>query len=90
MQISYKVKPNNVEFWIKDSGIGIPERKQKTIFKEFIQADVTHSSGYEGSGLGLSITKGYIDILKGEIDLKSEPEKGTTFHVSLPVGEVRV
>ena len=58
--------------------------KQPTIFDEFVQADFSHSSGFQGSGLGLSISKGYVYLLNGIIELESEPEKGTTFYVKIP------
>ena len=84
IEVKYKLSNTAVEFWIKDSGIGIPLEKQHFIFNEFVQADYSHSSGYEGSGLGLSISKGYVHLLNGEIKLDSEPEKGTTFYVRIP------
>lgn len=72
------------DFKIIDSGIGIAKEKQKAIFNQFVQADFSHSSGFEGSGLGLSITKGYIELLKGSISMTSEPNKGTTFFFTIP------
>ncbi|WP_111707828.1 response regulator [Lutibacter citreus] len=84
IEVKYSVNNEYAEFWIKDSGIGIPFEKQNSIFNEFVQADISHSSGYEGSGLGLSISKGYANLLKGEIKLKSEPNKGTSFYVKIP------
>lgn len=84
IEISYAVTDDFAEFWIKDTGIGIPKDKQKAIFDEFVQADYSHSSGFEGSGLGLSISKGYVNLLKGEINFESESNVGTTFYVKIP------
>ena len=84
VELTYNLSNEAVEFWIKDSGIGIPLDKQKTIFDDFVQADYSHSSGYEGSGLGLSISKGYVELLNGELKLESEPGKGSVFYVRIP------
>jgi signal transduction histidine kinase len=75
----------SVVFYVKDTGIGIPKDKQEAIFGRFIQASHEISNLYEGSGLGLSIVKAYIDALKGKIWVESELGKGSTFYVSIPV-----
>ncbi|SNR34835.1 ATP-binding protein [Lutibacter flavus] len=84
IEINYSSHNEYVEFWIKDTGIGIPLDKQATIFNEFVQADFSHSSGFEGTGLGLSISKGYVQLLDGIIKLESTPNKGTTFYIRIP------
>jgi signal transduction histidine kinase/uncharacterized protein YlzI (FlbEa/FlbD family) len=84
VEISYKLTNEFAEFKIYDSGIGIPYDKQASIFEQFVQADYSHSSGFEGSGLGLSISKGYVTLLEGNLKLESIPAKGTTFYVSIP------
>lgn len=84
VELTYNLSNEAVEFWIKDTGIGIPIDKQTTIFDDFVQADYSHSSGYEGSGLGLSISKGYVELLNGELKLESEPGKGSVFYVRIP------
>ncbi|MDP4278865.1 MAG: ATP-binding protein, partial [Bacteroidota bacterium] len=73
------------ELYVKDTGIGIPQDKHRIIFERFIQADVSHQRPYEGSGLGLSITKAYVEMLDGNIWLESQEGKGSTFFVSLPM-----
>lgn len=81
---------NKLYFWVKDTGIGIPKNKQKVIFNLFTQADLDLSRGYEGSGLGLSICKAYVNLLGGEIGVESEPHKGSTFWFTIdysPVAE---
>jgi len=73
---------------IKDSGIGIPESSQQVIFEEFRQASEGINRQYEGSGLGLTITKRYVDLLGGEIILESKVGKGSTFILRFP--EVKI
>lgn len=84
IKVEYSITENEANFTITDTGIGIPKDKQDTIFGEFIQANASNSSGFEGSGLGLSITKGYVELLNGEIKLESETNKGTSLYVRIP------
>ncbi len=84
VKVYYSISDVEAEFVISDSGIGVEKDKQASIFEQFIQANSSHSSGYEGSGLGLSITRGYVRILGGEIQMESEPGKGTRFFVKIP------
>ncbi len=80
----YKLKNNFLEFYVKDTGIGVPEDKKESIFNRFEQAETGHSRSYEGSGLGLPISKGYIEKLGGEIWLESKEGKGATFMFTIP------
>jgi signal transduction histidine kinase/CheY-like chemotaxis protein/HPt (histidine-containing phosphotransfer) domain-containing protein len=73
-----------VEFRVKDTGIGIPEDKQESIFERFTQADTDTTRKYGGSGLGLSIARQLVVLLGGTLSLHSEPNKGTEFSFSLP------
>ncbi|MBT5427562.1 MAG: hybrid sensor histidine kinase/response regulator, partial [Bacteroidetes bacterium] len=85
ISIGFKPKEKYIEFFVKDSGIGVPSNKQKAIFNRFEQADFETSLTIEGSGLGLSITKSYIEMLKGEIWLESEVGRGSIFYFTLPL-----
>ena len=73
-----------IEFYIKDSGIGISEDYQQIIFEHFMQVDVSNTRQFEGSGLGLSIAKAHADLLGGKIYLESVEGSGSVFYFSLP------
>jgi signal transduction histidine kinase len=88
IEIGVRNDSNALEFSIKDSGIGIPEEKWDAIFDRFIQEDVSITRQYEGSGLGLSITKAYVELLGGKIWVKSETGKGSVFYFTIPVPEL--
>jgi signal transduction histidine kinase len=75
---------NTIVFYVKDSGIGIPEPQFETIFERFVQADLSLSRKHEGSGIGLSIAKAYVEALEGKIWVQSEVGIGSTFFFSIP------
>jgi signal transduction histidine kinase len=77
------VKPAVLEFFVKDSGIGIPKDRHEVIFERFIQADISDKSAYQGAGLGLSISKAFAEMLGGKIWLESEPGKGSAFYFTI-------
>lgn len=74
----------NLEFYVKDTGIGIPANRQEVIFERFIQADISNLMVLQGTGLGLSITKAYVEILGGKIWVESEESVGSTFYFTIP------
>jgi signal transduction histidine kinase/ligand-binding sensor domain-containing protein/DNA-binding response OmpR family regulator len=69
---------------VRDTGIGIPENKQEKIFERFFQNDTAASVLNQGTGIGLSITKEFVKMHGGTIDVKSEVGKGSTFIINLP------
>ncbi|RLD52281.1 MAG: hypothetical protein DRJ05_17565, partial [Bacteroidetes bacterium] len=73
-----------LEFFVKDTGIGIHKEYQQTIFNRFVQTDLGLSKNYEGSGLGLSISKAYIEMLGGKIWVESKEGEGSVFYFTIP------
>ena len=78
---------NLVVFDIIDTGVGIPQDKLEEVFKPFVRIE-TYNQFAEGSGYGMSVVKGLVDLLGGEIHIDSEVGKGTHIEVRIPVGEV--
>ncbi|MGE5215732.1 MAG: ATP-binding protein [Chloroflexota bacterium] len=76
---------HEVVFWVKDSGIGIPPEEFASIFDKYRQVMNGQHSSRDGTGLGLAICKKVVEAHGGRIWVESEPERGATFYVSLPV-----
>ena len=74
----------NITFYVRDSGIGIPEKKQATIFDRFAQVEDYMTRNYHGTGLGLSIVKNLVELMGGTIQLESQMGKGTIFRFDIP------
>lgn len=85
IEFGYKKNGNFFEFFVKDMGIGVPKDRQQSIFERFIQAEMSASRHYEGAGLGLSISKAYVELLGGKIWVESEEGKGSVFYFTIPV-----
>lgn len=86
VKVTVRKKNKNLIITVSDTGPGIEEAKQQEIFKPFVQAENALSKRGEGTGAGLPLVKGYCELLNGTVSLKSEPGKGTTVLVSLPLG----
>ena len=77
-----------VKFSVKDSGIGVTKEQKENIFEAFGQADSSITRKYGGTGLGLTISSSFIDLMGGTLDLESEPGQGTTFFFTLDFEEI--
>ena len=84
IDFGYTLKEKFLEFYVKDSGIGISQEYHSRIFDRFFQVDSAVSRQYSGTGLGLSICKGYVQLLGGTIKVESESGKGTLFKFTIP------
>ncbi len=84
-----KVNQNRFQFKIKDTGKGLTKEEQKNIFKAFTQADGTSSRKYEGTGLGLTISKQLVEMMNGKIWVESSYNKGSTFLFEIELKELR-
>src|SRR6266853_3117078 len=73
-----------IQFRVGDTGIGISAKQKENLFQEFAQADASIARKYGGTGLGLAITHRFVQLMKGQINVESEPEKGAMFTVQLP------
>ncbi|MBN1789666.1 MAG: response regulator [Bacteroidales bacterium] len=80
----YTFKKDRIEFFVKDTGIGISPENQKIIFDRFRQADTSFNRNYGGTGLGLSISKSFAEMLGGQLWVESKQGEGSTFFLSLP------
>ena len=84
IEIENTVKSNELVIYVKDQGIGIPKDRQDAIFERFIQADVEDKMARQGAGLGLAISKSYVEMLGGKIWVESESGVGSSFFFTLP------
>ncbi|OFX17574.1 MAG: hypothetical protein A2033_04535 [Bacteroidetes bacterium GWA2_31_9] len=84
IEFGYKLKNNFLEFFVKDTGIGIEEKYFEIIFDRFRQIEDNYTRKFGGNGLGLSITKAFVEKLGGKIRVESIPSKGTIFYFTVP------
>lgn len=80
----YTRKDDMLEFYVVDSGIGIPSDMKERVFERFRQADNSLTRNYDGAGLGLSISRAYVEMLGGRIRVESEEGRGSSFFFTLP------
>jgi signal transduction histidine kinase len=84
IKFGYRMEDNDIQFYVSDTGKGIPQNKFHKIFDRFFQVDHNNNRFYEGTGLGLSISKAYVELLGGQIWLTSKVGEGTTFYFNIP------
>ncbi len=87
IEFGYRKTENDLLFYVKDTGRGIPESKKSIIFERFRQGNEQSNRDYEGAGLGLAISKAYAEMLGGRIWVESEPEKGSVFSFTIPLNK---
>jgi len=88
IELGYVLDKDMVMFYVTDTGVGIEKAAQKLIFERFIQADQEFNKHFEGAGLGLALTKAFVEMLGGTIWLKSQLGMGSTFFFTLPYDPV--
>ncbi|MDF1549321.1 MAG: ATP-binding protein [Bacteroidales bacterium] len=84
IKFGYRLINDEIEFYVNDSGVGIPAEQHKKIFYRFHQVESLREINHDGTGLGLSISKGFTELLGGKIWLQSEPGKGSNFYFTIP------
>ncbi len=84
VEFGYEFKEGKIEFYVSDTGIGIPEEFRENLFRRFYQAENGASRNYEGTGLGLAISRAYIELLGGRIWYEPGPVKGSLFKFTIP------
>jgi|WetSurMetagenome_2_1015567.scaffolds.fasta_scaffold00658_6 signal transduction histidine kinase len=87
VEYGYIKKDSTIEFYVKDTGIGIPSDQKDIIFERFRQGSESLTRNYEGTGLGLSISKAYAEMLGGNIWFESEYGRGSVFYFNLPFND---
>ncbi len=85
IEFGCRVNADNYEFYVYDTGVGIIADLQDKVFERFRQGELEMTKKYEGVGLGLSISKAYVERMGGEIWLKSSPGVGSTFYFTIPL-----
>ena len=85
ISIDMKHEPSAITLIVADTGIGMNKQQQRHIFERFKQADSSITRKYQGSGLGLNITSKFCEFMGGTIFVESEENKGSTFHVNIPL-----
>lgn len=85
VHFGYETKDTEIEFFVEDSGIGIPDEMHEEIFKRFSQVENSSELQAGGTGLGLAIAKSYVKLLGGKMWLSSQPNNGSIFYFTIPI-----
>ncbi|HAQ65504.1 MAG TPA: hypothetical protein DCR43_06600 [Bacteroidales bacterium] len=89
IEVGYSADEEYLRMWVKDTGMGIGENAHQTVFGAFNQENSTASRNFEGLGLGLSVAKGLIEVLGGQIELASKKNTGSTFTAIFPIDALK-
>jgi PAS domain S-box-containing protein len=89
VDIGFVFQGNSIEFFVEDTGIGIPENERARVFEKFFRGEGVISAAIGGTGLGLNIAKELVELLGGTIGVSSEYNKGSRFYFSVPVEQFR-
>ena len=84
IEFGYRLNQTHLEFFVKDTGIGIDGKFKDSIFNRFVQAESDYTKSYDGAGLGLSISKAFVEMMGGKIWYESTPNKQTSFYFTIP------
>jgi signal transduction histidine kinase len=84
VEFGYTIREKQIEFFVRDSGIGIPVSLHAKIFEPFHKFEYSKKKLFDGVGLGLSISKGIVSVMKGKIRVESEENKGSSFYFTIP------
>ena len=90
IEIGYSIKDGFAEFHVKDTGSGVEKEKYAYIFERFRQGSESMNRKYEGAGLGLSISKAYVEMLGGKIWVTENKSKGSVFYFTIPVEPIHI
>jgi len=89
IELGFDIKNKDIEFYVKDTGMGIPKQEQELIFDNFHRGDEAISRAIRGSGLGLCIANELVKTLNGKIGVSSEPKHGSRFHLTIPLKKIK-
>ena len=84
VELGFKIIDDKLQFYVMDTGIGIPKEKLDVIFGKFRQVDDSSTRKYGGTGLGLTISRELINLMGGRIWVESEPKRGSVFYFEVP------
>jgi len=85
IEFGYELLGEELKFFVKDTGIGVNKESIEVIFDRFTQSDISISKAHEGSGIGLSICKAYVELMGGKIHVESQENKGSHFYFTIPI-----
>ncbi len=85
VEVGARMKEDDVEIFVTDTGIGISQEDQKKLFNPFVQVDSSTSRQYQGTGLGLALVKRFVELHGGSVGLESKIDEGSTFSFTLPL-----